>query len=512
MTTTRRALLSVHDKRGLVELGQALVAAGFELVASGGTAAALRRAGLEAVEAAEVTGAPEILGGRVKTLHPAIFGPILATDDPEHAATPTQAGWPRIGVVVVNLYPFELVAARAEATWTELVEEIDIGGVALIRAAAKNHAFCTVLVDPEDYPAFAASLPSGGPDQTARRTLAAKAFARTATYDAIITARLGRGDRLGEPAEPPPTQVLSLQRVQSLRYGENPHQRGWLYRLTGAASPVAGLTQIQGKELSYNNLADLAFAWRLCREFDAPACVAVKHANPCGVGLAADLPTAYQKAHDADPVSIFGGVLAFNRPLDGVTANRFAKLFIEVVIAPAFDQAALDTLGKKKNLRLVTPGPPPDSGLTYRIESGYALLQDEDPPGGLPPGTKAVTSRAPSASALADLDFAWRVCRHVRSNAIVLAADGATTGLGMGQTSRIRAAEQAVAQAGARARGSVLASDAFFPFPDVVDAAEAAGVIGIVQPGGSVNDDQVIAAAEKAGIPMVFTGRRHFRH
>lgn len=512
MTTTRRALLSVHDKRGLVELSQALVAAGYELVASGGTAAALRRAGLKPLEAAEVTGAPEILGGRVKTLHPAIHGPILATDDPDHTATLTQAGWPRIGVVVVNLYPFEQIATRADATWSELVEQIDVGGVALIRAAAKNHAYCTVLVDPADYPAFTASLPSGGPDQVERQRLAAKAFARSATYDAAISARLGREDRLGEPAEPPLTQVLSLERVQTLRYGENSHQRGWLYKLSGLPSPVASLTQLQGKELSYNNLADLAFAWRMSREFEGPACVAVKHANPCGVGVAADLATAYQKAHDADPESIFGGVLAFNRSLDRATATRFAGTFLEVVVAPAFDQAAREILARKKNLRLITPGPPSDPGLTYRIEAGYALLQDEDPPGGLPAETRAVTSQAPPEGSLADLDFAWRVCRHVRSNAIVLASSGATTGLGMGQTSRIRAAEQAIAQAGARARGSVLASDAFFPFPDVIDAAAAAGVVGIVQPGGSVKDDQVISAAEKAGIPMLFTGRRHFRH
>jgi phosphoribosylaminoimidazolecarboxamide formyltransferase/IMP cyclohydrolase len=510
--STRRALISVHDKEGVAALGQALSAAGYELIASGGSAAALRQAGLAVRDVAEVTGAPEILGGRVKTLHPAIHGPILATADAVHAATLAEAGWPRIEVVVVNLYPFEQVAARRGATWPELIEEIDIGGVALIRAAAKNHAHCAVLVDPADYPAFATSLPGGGPDSEQRRRLAVKAFARTAAYDAAITARLWAGEASDAPSEPPPSLSLNLELVQRLRYGENPQQRGWLYRLAGAVSPVAGLVQLQGKELSYNNLADLAFAWRLSREFSEPACVAVKHANPCGVGLAADLTTAYQKAHDADPVSIFGGVVAFNRRLDAAIAAALAPVFLEVVVAPGFEDAAREVLAKKKNLRLVTPGPEAGPGLVYRIEAGYALIQEEDPPGGLPPETRAVTSGDPAGSLRADLEFAWRVCRHVRSNAIVLAADGATTGLGIGQTARIRAAEQAIAQAGARARGSVLASDAFFPFPDVVEAAAAAGIAAMVQPGGSVKDDEVIAAAERLEIPMLFTGRRHFRH
>jgi phosphoribosylaminoimidazolecarboxamide formyltransferase/IMP cyclohydrolase len=517
----RRALISVSDKTGLLELGRLLVATGVEILSTGGSARALRDGGVAVTEVSDHTGFPEILDGRVKTLVPAIHGGILGRRDlPTHRAQMTEHGIAPIDLVVVNLYPFEATVARG-APDEDCVENIDIGGPALIRAAAKNHDFVAVLTDPSQYEAVLGELAAqGGTTLGLRRRLAGEAYARTAAYDAAIAAWFAgkRGDVLPQRL----TIAGSLRQV--LRYGENPHQSAGFY-INGTRPGVATARQVQGKELSYNNLNDTDAAFECVAEFDAPTVVIVKHANPCGVASADSLAAAWDAALRCDPVSAFGGIIAVNRVLDGAAAEKIAALFTEVIIAPDADAAAMAVLAGKKNLRLLLTGGLPDPGapgLTYRSLAGGFLAQTRDG-GRVGAGdVTVVTRRAPSAEELADLLFAFRVCKHVKSNAIVYAKGGATVGVGAGQMSRVDSAriaawksEEAARAAGLSGRlteGSVVASDAFFPFADGLEAAVAAGATAVIQPGGSIRDQEVIAAADAAGVAMVFTGMRHFRH
>jgi phosphoribosylaminoimidazolecarboxamide formyltransferase/IMP cyclohydrolase len=509
----RRALLSVHDKTGLVELARALRAAGVALVATGGTARALAAAGVEASEVGEVTGAPEILDGRVKTLHPRVHGGILARrDSPAHMRTLEEHGIRPIDLVVVDLYPFERTLA-AGAPFADCVEQIDIGGPAMIRAAAKNHDAVAVVVDPADHGALLAAVGQGGTDLALRRRLAAKAFALTAAYDAAIAGWLARAT--GEVL--PQRLTVAGRRRQLLRYGENPHQRAAFYVTSDEGPGVAMARQVQGKEPSYNNLNDADAALELVAEFERPAVAIIKHATPCGVACAADLAEAHQRAVAADPVSAFGGIVACNRRLDRATAERITKIFTEVVVALDADEAALARLAGRPNLRLLLTGGLPDPrrpGLVVRSLRGGFLAQERDTGAVDEANLRVVTRRAPAAAEREDLLFAWRVAKHVRSNAIVLARGGATVGIGAGQTSRLEAVEIAVQKALrlGHAGACVLASDAFFPFADGVEAAIPAGVTAVIQPGGSVRDGEVVAAADAAGIAMLFTGMRHFRH
>jgi phosphoribosylaminoimidazolecarboxamide formyltransferase/IMP cyclohydrolase len=519
----RRALLSVSDKTGLIELGRCLARHGVEILSTGGSAKALRDAGIAVVEVADHTGFPEMMDGRVKTLHPAIHGGILAVrDDAAHAASMRAHGIPPIDMVVVNLYPFEATVAKG-AGFDACIENIDIGGPAMVRSAAKNHAYVAVVTDPADYAAVMAEMDTRGGATTLdlRRRLAAVAFARTATYDAAIGSWFAGA--LGETF--PQRLAFGASRRQLLRYGENPHQEAAFY-VGGASRPgVATALQLQGKELSFNNLNDTDAAFECVAEFDAPAVAIIKHANPCGVATAADIRAAYLKALACDPVSAFGGIVAVNRPLDGVTAQEIVKLFTEVVIAPAADDAARAGFAAKKNLRLLVTGAMPDpaaSGVTLRSVAGGYLVQTRDSGRVSADELKVVTKRAPSPAELADLIFAFRVAKHVKSNAIVYAKDGATVGIGAGQMSRVdssriaawksREAAEAAGETASRAQGSVVASDAFFPFADGLMAAAEAGATAVIQPGGSMRDDEVIAAADEAGLAMVFTGLRHFRH
>ncbi|HZL60388.1 MAG TPA: bifunctional phosphoribosylaminoimidazolecarboxamide formyltransferase/IMP cyclohydrolase [Stellaceae bacterium] len=508
-----RALLSVSDKSGLVPFAQGLVRHGVKLISTGGTAKALADAGLAVEEVASVTQFPEMLDGRVKTLHPAIHGGILARrGERAHMDAIRRHGIAPIDLVVVNLYPFAATVSRG-ASFDECVETIDIGGPALIRAAAKNHDGVAVLTDPGDYAALLADLDAhkGKTSLALRRRLAGSAFARCAAYDAAIAEYFARVEGAGFPE----TLVVAARLKQLLRYGENPHQAAAFYAGGETRPGVASAEQLQGKALSYNNVNDTDAAYELVAEFAEPAIVIVKHANPCGVAVAADLRAAWERALACDPVSAFGGIVACNRPLDATTAEAIAKLFAEVVIAPAFDDSARQVLKKKAALRLLAAGSLPDpaaGGVTLKSLAGGYLLQNRD--GGRVSANelKVVTQRAPSAREIADLLFAFRVAKHVKSNAVVFAKDGATTGIGAGQMSRVDSVRIAVQKGGGSIKGSVVASDAFFPFADGLEAAIEAGATAAIQPGGSVRDPEVIAAADKAGIAMVFSGMRHFRH
>ena len=522
-----RALISVSDKTGLADFAKALVEHGIELLSTGGSARALRDAGLPVVEVSEHTGFPEIMGGRVKTLHPKIHGGILGRrDHGGDRAAMAAHGIAAIDLVAVNLYPFrEAVASGADRD--ACIEQIDIGGPALIRAAAKNHGFVTVVTDPADYGPVIDELRARARATGAalRRRLAAAAYAHTAAYDAAIAHWMSvqEGEALPERV------TITGRRAQLLRYGENPHQRAAFYRAEGGPleprAGLAGASQIQGKALSYNNLNDTDAAFEAVAEFDGPAVAIIKHANPCGVAMADRLVDAYLGALACDPVSAFGGIVALNRPLDPATAREIVKLFAEVVIAPEVAEPARALLAGKKNLRVLTTGARPDpgaAGMTLKSLAGGFLLQGRD--AGRPASTdlEVVTARAPSAAELDDLLFAFRVAKHVKSNAIVYAKDGATVGIGAGQMSRVdasriaawkaREAAEAAGEAASRALGSVVASDAFFPFADGLLAAAEAGATAVIQPGGSLRDDEVIAAADAAGLAMVFTGLRHFRH
>jgi phosphoribosylaminoimidazolecarboxamide formyltransferase/IMP cyclohydrolase len=527
MTTVplRRALISVSDKTGLIEFATALDAAGVELLSTGGTAKALRDAGLAVRDVAEVTGFPEMMDGRVKTLHPMVHGGLLALrDNAEHLAAMEAHGIGAIDLLVVNLYPFEATVA-AGADYDTCIENIDIGGPAMIRAAAKNHAFVGVVVDTEDYAEVLAELAAqGGTTLPFRQRLARTAYARTAAYDAAVSSWMAgaHGDAT------PRRRAFAGTLKQTMRYGENPHQAAAFYTDGSNRPGVATAVQHQGKELSYNNINDTDAAFELVAEFapaDGPAVAIIKHANPSGVARGATLAEAYQKAFDCDRTSAFGGIVALNGTLDGATAEEIVKIFTEVVIAPDADEDAKAIFAAKKNLRLLTTGalPDPRAAVTaWKQVAGGLLVQDKDTGFVTEADLKVVTRRAPTAAEMADLRFAWTVAKHVKSNAIVYVKDGATVGVGAGQMSRVDSSTIAALKAGRMgaelglpetpARGSVVASDAFFPFADGLMAAAEAGATAIIQPGGSMRDEEVIAAADAAGLAMVFTGMRHFRH
>ncbi len=518
-----RALVSVYDKTGLVEFARQLAALKIEIVSTGGTARLLREAGIAVRDVAELTGWPEMLGGRVKTLHPKVHGGILFrrgnTDDQKQAAEHQIAP---IDLVVVNLYPFSATAKKAGVTPGELIEHIDIGGPAMVRSAAKNFESVAVVTDPSDYASVATELASSRElSLETRLELARKAFARTARYDGEIAMELERlsadgAVHLAEAPRLPKRMHLSLARRQTMRYGENPHQGAALYiPAGGAAEGLAGAKQLQGKELSYNNLVDLDAAWALAQEFTRPAAIIVKHNNPCGAAEQENLLEAYQRALDCDPVSAFGGVLAFNRRMDAAAAEEVAKLFVECIVAPGYDAAAQEKFASKKNLRLVAMGLAAPAALELKRISGGVLVQEPDRHALAESDLKVVTERAPSAAEKRALLFAWKVCKHVKSNAIVFAGEGQTLGIGAGQMSRVDSVKLAVMKAASAKlplAGSVVASDAFFPFADGVEEAGKAGATAVIQPGGSVRDAEAIAAANRLGMAMVFTGIRHFRH
>ena len=521
----RRALLSVSDKTGLLDLARALADRGVELLSTGGSAAALRDAGLTVHDVADVTGFPEMMDGRVKTLHPAVHGGLLALrDDQGHVAAMEEHGIGPIDLLVVNLYPFEQTVAKG-ADYDTCIENIDIGGPAMIRAASKNHRFVSVVTDVEDYSALLAELDAndGKTTYAFRQNLALTAYARTAAYDAAVSGWMA--DALGAV---PRRRAVAGTLAQSLRYGENPHQSAAFYVDGTARRGVATATQHQGKELSYNNINDTDAAFELVAEFDpadGPAVAIIKHANPCGVARGASVAEAYEKAFQCDQTSAFGGIIAVNQPLDGKTAEAISGIFTEVVIAPGADDEAIHIFSKKKNLRLLTTDGLPDvhkGGLTYRQVSGGLLVQDKDVGHIGASDLKVVTKRAPTEQEIADMLFAWTVAKHVKSNAIVYAKNGATVGVGAGQMSRVDSTRIAARKAQDMAEvlglsesptiGSVVSSDAFFPFADGLITAAEAGATALIQPGGSMRDDEVIAAADELGLAMVFTGMRHFRH
>jgi phosphoribosylaminoimidazolecarboxamide formyltransferase/IMP cyclohydrolase len=512
----RRALLSVSDKTGILELARELAAQGFELVSTGGTARALADAGLAVTEVARETGFPEIMDGRVKTLHPKVHGALLGRAGVDDAVM-REHGIRPIDLVVVNLYPFAAAVAKPNCGYDDGIENIDVGGPAMLRAAAKNHARVTVVVDPADYAAVLGALHGGAVPEEMRRRLAAKAFAHTAQYDATVAGWLrARNADQGWPD----TLVTGFRKLQQLRYGENPHQDAAFYADALVAAPsIATARQIQGKELSYNNIADADTALECVRQFDAAACVIVKHANPCGAALAANTLDAYLGAYEPDPTSAFGGIIAFNRPVGAETASAIVeRQFVEVIVAPGYATEALPIFAAKQNVRVLQTGTlsgisPP--GIEFRSVAGGLLAQSRDDGVIDAAALKHVTRRAPDAAELADLLFAWRICKYVKSNAIVFARSGRTVGIGAGQTSRIvstRIAAMKAADAHLAVEGCVMASDAFFPFRDGLDAALELGVRAVIQPGGSVRDAEVITAADERGAAMVFTGMRHFRH
>ncbi|MBS1200803.1 MAG: purH [Proteobacteria bacterium] len=534
MSRIRRALVSVSDKSGVAELARELHRSGVELLSTGGTASALREAGLPVLDVSGYTGFPEIMDGRVKTLHPRVHGGLLGrrgTDD----AVMREHGIEPIDLLVVNLYPFASTVARPGCSYDDAVENIDIGGPAMLRAAAKNHAYVAVLVDPADYrPALDELARDGGLSFATRQRLAAKAYAHTAAYDAMVAAYLGgamseevpgtglspSGDRPVPGTSYPQTLVLRYEKKLDLRYGENPHQSAAFYAAPGAtAASIATARQLQGKELSFNNIADADTALECVRQFGQPACVIVKHANPCGVAVAATPLEAYDRAYRTDPTSAFGGIIAFNRPLDADTARTIAeRQFVEVIVAPSVEPAAAEALAARRNLRVLETGPL-DAGVAASSEirsvAGGVLLQSRDTGAVSLADLRVVTRRQPEPAELEDLLFAWRVGKYVKSNAIVFARGGMTIGVGAGQMSRVvssRIAAMKAKEEGLEVEGAVMASDAFFPFRDGLDVAAGFGIRAVIQPGGSMRDAEVIAAADEHGMAMVFTGMRHFRH
>ena len=520
MRKISRALVSVSDKTGVAEFAAGLAALGVEILSTGGTAKLLREKGLEIRDVSEVTGFPEMLDGRVKTLHPKVHGAILAVrSNLEHQTQAKAHGIEFIDLVAVNLYPFEETAAKPNARFEELIENIDIGGPSMIRSAAKNFGDVAVLVDTADYSVVLEELRRNGGSisRETRARLARKAFATTAAYDGAISATLQK--LVSPPEQPLPENLhLNFNKLMDLRYGENPHQKAALYIDPAAGGRgLAAARQLQGKELSFNNLMDVEAAWRLAQEFAEPATVIIKHTNPCGVASAGALVESYRRALSVDPVSAFGSVIAFNRRVDGATAEEMSKLFVEAVVAPAYDSAAIESLSKKKNLRLIdlstTAGE--DCGLQLKTVEGGLLVQTPDTLRTTPEQWKCVTERQPTEEDRRALAFAWRVVKHVKSNAIVFARDGVLVGVGAGQMSRVDAVKLAAWKARElkhSLEGTVVASDAFFPFPDGVEEAVRAGARAIVQPGGSVRDAEAIAAANRLNVAMLFTGVRHFRH
>jgi len=517
----RRALVSVTDKTGLVEFAQVLAGFGVELISTGGTAKALRAAGLSVKDIAELTGFPEMLDGRVKTLHPRVHGGLLyIRGNPEHEAAVAAHGIQPIDMVVVNLYAFEKTAAQPGVAFGHLIENIDIGGPSMVRSAAKNFDDVAIVTRAADYSALMEELKAnnGALTRATRWRLAKQAFALTAAYDAAIANTLERiaeapasdGPAAPDTAQLPATLRINLPLAQPLRYGENPHQRAALYA-DGSGRGIAGATQLQGKELSFNNLVDLDACWELAQEFDSPAVIIVKHTNPCGAATGATILEAFQKALACDPVSAYGGVIGINRAVDGAAAEEIAKLFVEAIAAPAFSPEARERFAAKKNLRLVEVRAA-DPQFVVKQVSGGLLVQDADTGHVTESELKVVTWRPPTAEELRSLLFAWRVCKHVKSNAIVYARDCQTLGVGAGQMSRVDAARFGAMKAVLPLKGCVAASDAYFPFADGLEAVAQAGATAVIEPGGSVRDNEVIAAADKLGLSMVFTGIRHFRH
>jgi phosphoribosylaminoimidazolecarboxamide formyltransferase/IMP cyclohydrolase len=514
----KRALISVSDKTGIVELAQAMVRHDIEIVSTGGTHHLLAEAGIPVTNISEVTGFPEILDGRVKTLHPNIHGGLLALRSNEaHMQAIAKWNIRPIDYVIVNLYPFQATIEQPDVTLEDAIENIDIGGPSMLRAAAKNWQDVIVVVDAADYARLIDALDNDNPlTREEKLALAAKVFRHTAAYDALIAQYLTRVTGVDYPER----LTLTYEKVQDLRYGENPHQSAAFYQEPGAAlHTIAGAKQLHGKELSYNNINDANAALSIVQEFTEPAVVAVKHTNPCGVGVAENIYDAYKKAYEADPVSIFGGIVALNREVDAATAQKMSELFLEIILAPSFSEEALSLLTKKKNVRLLTVAMTPQGGIpalgeprTLLKVQGGLLIQDLDTRKLTEADLKVVTKRQPTEEEMKQLLFAWKVVKHVKSNAIVVARENRTVGVGAGQMNRVGAAKIALEQAGELAKGAVLASDAFFPMADTVQAAAAAGITAIIQPGGSIKDADSIAAADEAGIAMVFTGVRHFKH
>jgi len=515
MSKIHRAILSVTDKTGLAEFARKLAALGVELISTGGTAKLLRDSGIRVQDISELTGFPEMLDGRVKTLHPKVHGGILhRRENAAHRAAVAEHSIQPIDMVVVNLYAFEKTATKPGVALDELIENIDIGGPSMIRSAAKNFQDVAVVTSPADYPAIAEEMAQSGGElsRATKWRLAQKAFATTAGYDSAIASTL-EGVRLnGSPPQPgfPQNLRLSFQKIMDLRYGENPHQKAAMYS-DGSSQGVANGRQLQGKELSYNNIVDLQAAWDLAQEFDEPFCAIIKHTNPAGAATGKTLAEAYKKALDTDPVSAFGGVIGVNRPIDGPAAEEMAKLFLEVIAAPKFDDAAKTKFSAKKNLRLVEVTDAPQKWVLKNV-SGGMLVQDADVRPLRENDLKVVTKRPPTAEEKRALLFAWKVCKHVKSNAILYAREGQTVGVGAGQMSRVDSCKMGAMKAVLPLQGTVAASDAFFPFPDGIEEIARAGATAIIQPGGSVRDQEVIEAADRHGMAMVFTGVRHFRH
>jgi phosphoribosylaminoimidazolecarboxamide formyltransferase / IMP cyclohydrolase len=517
----RRALISVYDKTGLDDLARGLHEAGVEIVSTGSTAARIRELGIPVTPVDQVTGFPEILGGRVKTLHPHIHAGLLADqNDPDHVETIEGLGIASFQLLVSNLYPFAETVASG-ATPPEIVEQIDIGGPAMVRASAKNHGSVAVVTDPARYPDVLAAVAAGGFDLPQRQALATAAFRHTAGYDIAVASWLGNqvapDDEVGGVSSGFPGWIAAnYERAAVLRYGENPHQRAALYITPGGTGGIANAEQLSGKEMSYNNYTDADAAWRAAYDFTQPCVAIIKHANPCGIAVGADIAEAHRKAHACDPVSAFGGVIATNRPVTAEMAAQLADIFTEVIVAPAFDDDALDALTRKKNLRLLVAEPRPSGpAVEQRAVSGGLLVQTADAidaPGDDPAAWTLAAGDAADAETLADLAFAWRAVRAVKSNAILLASGEATVGVGMGQVNRVDSCKLAVDRAGDRARASVAASDAFFPFSDGPEVLIDAGVRAIVEPGGSIRDDETIALAKERGVTLYLTGTRHFAH
>ena len=511
-----KALISVFDKTGIEDLGRSLAGAGYELISTGGTHRSLSDAGIAVRQVSDVTGSPEILDGRVKTLHPVIHGGLLARrDSPAHMDELAQHGIDAIDVVVVNLYPFVETISKAGVTLDDALENIDIGGPTMLRAAAKNFPSVAVIVDPDDYGWVSEALGGDGLDLQQRRHLAAKAFQHVAVYDAAVAEYLAHDPAAEE--EMPAQVTIGLTRVSSLRYGENPHQRGALYVPAGGGSGgLARARQLHGRELSFNNLMDADAAWRTVSDYDEAAVCVIKHANPCGLASRDDIAEAYELAYRGDPVSAFGGIVGFNRTVTAAAAEAMEPVFYEVVVAPGYDGDALEILQRKRNLRILSVEPaeaaPGAPDYDVRPLSGGILVQTPDAIAENPQTWTTATERAPSDAELADLAFAWKAVKHIKSNAIAFVKDRTLVGMGAGQPNRVVSVHLSQRAAGDKAAGCVLASDAFFPFPDNIELAAEAGITAIVQPGGSIRDDEVIAAADQAGIAMVFTGVRHFRH
>jgi phosphoribosylaminoimidazolecarboxamide formyltransferase/IMP cyclohydrolase len=520
MTASKQALISVSDKRGVLELARGLSGLGFGLLSTGGTARMLMEAGLQVTEVGEYTGFPEMLDGRVKTLHPKVHAGILARRDlPAHLEALARAGIPTIDVVVVNLYPFVQTVARPDCTLEEAIENIDIGGPTMVRAAAKNYRHVAVVTDPADYDELLSELAAsgGGVSLATRFRLACKAFSHTAAYDSAVSNYLTALDPAGQRVSFPGQINFNYAKVQDLRYGENPHQHAAFYRdLQAVPGALSSYAQLQGKELSYNNIADADAAWECVKTFDAPACVIVKHANPCGVAVGSGTLQAYERAFATDPTSAFGGIIAFNRELNAATAEAVVQQFVEVLIAPRVSGEARSVLAAKQNVRVLeVPLEPGSNEFDTKRVGGGLLVQSPDTRNVAAGELRVVTRVRPTTQQLDDLLFAWRVAKFVKSNAIVFCQDRATVGVGAGQMSRVDSARIAAIKAhnaGLTLSGSVVASDAFFPFRDGLDVVVEAGARAVIQPGGSMRDEEVIAAADEHGIAMVFTGVRHFRH